>query len=136
MNTSSEFSSFAQNFLSSTEPSEVGLSENEGRKRTHPQLLKTIPGPDISSNLSFWGEEARDKLGTILNEYEDLFMKNKSDIGRCKIAKDRIELEPEAVPHREGAGRMSPDKAVKANPEVQNLLALALIQLSYLPGAG
>ena len=34
----------------------------------------------------------------ILNEYEELFMKNKADIGRCKIAKHRIELKPEAVP--------------------------------------
>ena len=45
MDTSSEFSSFAQNFMSSTELSEIGLSENEKRKRTDPQLLKAIPGP-------------------------------------------------------------------------------------------
>ena len=74
------------------------------------------------------GEEARDKLDVILTEYEDLFLKNKSDIGKCKIAKHRIELEPEAIPHREGARRMSPDKAAKANQEVRNLLALGLIQ--------
>ena len=135
MDTSSEFSSFAQNFLSSTEPSEAGLSDNEKPKRTDPQLLKAIPGPDLSSVLSSWGEEARNKLETILNEYEDLFMKNKSDIGRCKIAKHKIELEPEAIPHREGARRMSPDKAAKANQEVQNLLALGLIQPSYSPWA-
>ena len=62
-------------------------------------------------------------------------MKHKADIGRCKIAKHRIELEPEAIPHREGARRMSPDKAAKANQEVQNLLALGLIQPSYSPWA-
>ena len=62
-------------------------------------------------------------------------MENKSDIGRCKIAKHKIELEPEAIPHREGARRMSPDKAAKANQEVQNLLALGLIQPSYSPWA-
>ena len=135
LDTSSEFSSFAQNFLSSTEPSEMGLSENEKRKRTDPQLLKPIPGPDLSSVLSSWGEGARDKLASVLSEYDDLFMKNKSDIGRCKIAKHRIELEPEAIPHREGARRMSPDKAAKANQEVQNLLALGLIQPSYSPWA-
>ena len=135
LDTSSEFSSFAQNFLSSTEPSEMGLSENEKRKRTDPLLLKPIPGPDLSSVLSSWGEGARDKLASVLSEYDDLFMKNKSDIGRCKIAKHRIELEPEAIPHREGARRMSPDKAAKANQEVQNLLALGLIQPSYSPWA-
>ena len=135
LDTSSEFSSFAQNFLSSTESSEMGLSENEKRKRTDPLLLKPIPGPDLSSVLSSWGEGARDKLASVLSEYDDLFMKNKSDIGRCKIAKHRIELEPEATPHREGARRMSPDKAAKANQEVQNLLALGLIQPSYSPWA-
>ena len=103
--------------MSSTEPSEIDLSENENRKRTDPQLLKPIPGPDLSSVLSSWGEEAKDKLASVLSEYDDLFMKNKSDIGRCKIAKHRIELEPEAIPHREGARRMSPDKAAKANQE-------------------
>ena len=62
-------------------------------------------------------------------------MKHKADIGRCKKEKHRIELKPEATPHREGARRMSPDKAAKANQEVQNLLALGLFQPSYTPWA-
>ena len=57
--TSSEFSSFAQNFLSSTEPSEEELSEKDKRARTDPQLLKPIAGPDLSSVLSSWGEGGR-----------------------------------------------------------------------------
>ena len=57
LDTSSEYRSFAQNFLSSTEPSEIGLSENEKRKCTDPQLLKVIPGPDLSSVLSSWGKK-------------------------------------------------------------------------------
>ena len=133
--TSSEFSSFAQNFLSSTELSEEDMSENEKRAQTDTNLLKSIPGPDMSSVLSFWGEGARDQLAEVLNEYDDLFMKHKADIRKCTIAKHRIELEPEAIPHREGARRMSPDKAAKANQEVRNLLALGLIQPSYSPGA-
>ena len=131
--TSTEFSSFAQNFLFSTEMSEEGLSEKRGR--TDPQLLKPIPGPHLSSVLSFWGEGANDKLAEVLNEYDDLFMKHMADIGRCTITKHRIEQEPEAIPHREGARRMSPDKAAKANQEVRNLLALGLIQPSYSPWA-
>ena len=133
--TSSELSSFAQNFLSSTELSDEEVSENEKRAQTDLQLLKPIPGPDLSSVLSFWGEGARDQLAEVLNEYDDLFMKHKADIGKCTIAKHRIELEPEAIPHREGARRMSPDKAAKANQEVRNLLALGLIQPSYSPWA-
>ena len=62
-------------------------------------------------------------------------MKHKVDIGRCKIAKHRIEVEPDAIPHREGARRMSPEKAEKANNEVQNLLALGMIQPSFSPWA-
>ena len=133
--TRTEFSSFAQIFLSSTEISEEGLSENEKRERTDPQFLKPIPGPDLLSVLSFWGEGARNQLAEVLNEYDDLFMKYKADIGRCTIGKHRNELETEAIPHREGARRMSPDKAAKANQEVRNLLALGLIQPSYSPWA-
>ena len=102
------------------------------RVRTDPQLLKPITGPDLPSVLSFLRKRARDQLANVLNEYDDLFMKHKADIGRYKTAKHRIELEPEALPHREGARRMSPDKAAKANQEVRNLLVLGLIQPSYL----
>ena len=45
--TSTEFGSFAQTFLSSTETSEEGLSENEKCERTDPQLLKSVPSPDL-----------------------------------------------------------------------------------------
>ena len=135
--TSSEFSFFAlfRIFFSSTELSEEDMSESEKRAQTDPQLLKPIPGPDLSSVLSFWGESARDQLAKVFTEYDDLFMKHKADIGKRTIAKHRIELEPEAIPHREGARRMSPDKAAKANQEVRNLLALGLIQPSYSPWA-
>ena len=62
-------------------------------------------------------------------------MKRKPDIGRCTIAKHPVELEPGAVPHREGARRMSPEKAKRANQEVRNLLALGMIQPSLSPWA-
>ena len=132
MDTSLEFRTFAQHFLSSTELSEEGLSENEKRKGRDSQLFKVIPGPDLSSVLSSCGEEAGDKLEGILNKYADFFMKNKSDIGKCKFEKHGIELESEAAPHRKGARRMSLNKAAKANQEVQNWLAFGLIQPSYI----
>ena len=109
--------------------------ENAKRRRTDHHLLKTIPGPDHSFVLSLWGEEARDHLASVLRECDDLFMNDMTDIGQCKIAKHRIELEPDANPHREGARRMSPENAAKANQEVQNLLALGLIQTSNSPRA-
>ena len=60
-------------------------------------------------------------------------MKHKADIGRCTIAKQPNEMEPGAVPHREGARRMSPEKAEHANQEVRNLLALEILQPSLSP---
>ena len=108
LTSSSEFE-----FLSSTDPSEAGLSEREVRKRTDPELMAPIPGPDsqLLEIENIWGASACESLGNILNEFNDLFMKHKADIGRCTIANHMVEVEPGAVPHREGAGRMSPESA-------------------------
>ena len=62
-------------------------------------------------------------------------MKHKADIGRCTIANYPVVVEPGAIPHREGARRMSPEKAERANQEVRNLLALGMIQPSLSPWA-
>ena len=82
-----------------------------------------------------WGSTASDTLSKLLNEFDDLFMKFKADIGKCKIAKHPVDVEPGAIPHREGARRMSPDKAERANQEVRDLLALGMIQPSLSPWA-
>ena len=111
------------------------MSEREIRKRTDPDLLAPIPGPEsqLEEIQKLWGQIARDSLSNILTDFEDLFMKHKADIGRCTIAKHPVELEPGAVPHREGARRMSPEKAERANQEIRNLLALSMIQPSLSP---
>ncbi len=57
-----------------------------------------------------------------------VFAKNKADIGRCKLIEHRIDLE-------DGAGRMAPLKAEKANEEVRHFLSLDLIEPSYSPWA-
>ena len=62
-------------------------------------------------------------------------MKYKADIGQCKNAKHPVEIEPGAVPHREGARRLSPETAEHANQEVRDFLALGLIQTSLSPWA-
>ena len=62
-------------------------------------------------------------------------MKYKADIGKCKIAKHPMEVEPGAVPHSEGARRMSPEKAERDNCEVRDLLALGMNQPSLSPWA-
>ena len=138
INTSFEYTSSSEfEFLWSTDPSEPGLSERQVKKRTDPALLAPIPGPEaqLDEVRNLWGSTARDTLEKLLSEFGDLFMKYKADIGKCKIAKHPVELEPGAVPHREGARRMSPEKAEHANQEVRTLLALGMIQPSLSPWA-
>ena len=103
--------------MSSTDPSELGLSEREIKKRTDPALIAPIPGPEaqLDEVRNLWGPAASDTLDKLLKEFDDLFMKYKADIGKCQIAKHLVEVEPGAIPHREGARRMSPDKAERAN---------------------
>ena len=62
-------------------------------------------------------------------------MKHKADLGRCTIAKHPVDIEPGALPHREGARRVSPEKVERANQEVRNLLALGMIQPPLSPWA-
>ena len=115
LTSSSEFE-----FLSPTDPTKEGLSEREVRKRTDPELMAPVQGPESQlkevQNL-WWGPKASASLESILTEFDDLFMKHKADIGRCTIAKHPVELEPGAVPHREGARRMSPKKAERATQD-------------------
>ena len=134
IDTSSEYtSSSVFEFLSSTDPSEPSLSEREVKKRTDPVLLDPIPGPEVQL------DEVRNLWGSTLLKNSSvnliLSVKYKADIGKCKIAKHPVELEPVAVPHREGARRMSPEKTERANREVRDLLALGMIQPSSSPWA-
>ena len=48
------------------------------------------------------GEEDFEKLRDLLNRNADVFSKHKADIGCCNFVEHEIELEEEAVPHREG----------------------------------
>ena len=132
LTSSSEFE-----FLSSTDPTEEGLSDRKIRKRTDTELMAPIQGPEsqLKEVQDLWGSKASTSLKNILTELEDLFMKHKADIGRCTIAKHPVEVEPGAVPHRKGARRISPEKAERANQEVRNLLALGMIQPSLAPWA-
>ena len=131
-NSSSEFE-----FLSSTDPSELGLSEREVKKRTDPALIALIPGPEtqLDEKRNLWGSTASDTLSSFLTEFDDLSMKYQADISQCKIVKHTVEVEPGVVPNREGARRMSPDKAERANQEVRDSLALGMIQPSLSPWA-
>ena len=47
----------------------------------------------------------------VLNQNADVFSKHKADIGCCNFVEHEIELEEGAVPHSEGAGRMTSHKS-------------------------
>ena len=50
------------------------------------------------------------KLRDLLDRNAEVFSKHKADIGCCNFVEHEIELEEGAVPHREGARRMTPHK--------------------------
>ena len=81
------------------------------------------------------GSEADTSLENLLTEIDDLFMKQKADIGRCTRAKHPVEVELGTVPHREGARRMSQEEGERANQVVRNLLAFGMIKPSLSPWA-
>ena len=116
-NTDSQLTSSSEfEFLTSTDPTEADLSDRQIRKRTDSELMAPIQGPEsqLKEAQDLWGSKASTSLENILtsevNIFDDLFMKHKADICRCTIAKYPVEVEPGAVPHSEGARRMSPEK--------------------------
>ena len=135
---SSEYSSSTEvEFSLLTDPSEPGLLEREVKKRTYLALLAPNSGPEaqLDEVRNIWCSTARDTLATLIFAFDDIFTKYKADIGKCKIAEHPVELEPRDVPHREGARRMSPEKAERTNQKVRDLLALGMIQASLSPWA-
>ena len=56
------------------------------------------------------GEGDFESLREVLNRNADVFSRHKADIGCCNFVEHEIELEEGAVPHREGARRMTSRK--------------------------
>ena len=48
----------------------------------------------------------------------DVFSRHKADIGCCNFVEHEIELEESAVPHREGARRLTPHKSDACRKEI------------------
>ena len=81
------------------------------------------------------GEGDFEKLRDLLNRNADVFSKHKADIGCCNFVEHEIELEEGAVPHREGARRMTPHKSEAGRAEIDMLLEYDMIEPSKLPWA-
>ena len=65
----------------------------------------------------------------------EVFSRHKADIGCCNFVEHEIELEENAVPHREGARRMTPHKSDACRKEIETLLEYDMIEPSKSPWA-
>ena len=74
-------------------------------------------------------------LRAVLNWNVDVFSKHKADIGCCNFVEHEIELEEGAVPHREGARRITPHISEECRAEIEMLLEYDMIEPSKLPWA-
>ena len=74
-------------------------------------------------------------INDVLDRNEDVFSKHKADIGCCNFVEHEIELEESAVPHREGARRMTLNKSDACRKEIETLLDCEMIEPSKSPWA-
>ena len=81
------------------------------------------------------GEGDFELLREVLNRKADVFSRHKADIGCCNFVEHEIELEEGAVPHREGARRMTPHKSEACRAENEMLLEYDMIESSKSPWA-
>ena len=63
----------------------------------------------------------------MLDRNQDVFSRHKADIRCCDFVEHEIELEDSAVPHREGARRMTPNKSDAYRKEIKTFLEYDMI---------
>ena len=77
--------------------------------------------------------EQLEAIKDVLERNEDVFSKHKAEIGCCNFVEHEIELEESALPHREGARRMTPHKLDACRKEIETLLEYDMIEPSKSP---
>jgi transposase InsO family protein len=98
-----------------------------------PTAFATVPDLDQArKNLS---PEHFKEFRELLRQNEDLFSKNKTDIGLTTLAEHDIELIPGAQPFRETCRRQNPEKGKAAQETVDDLLRLGMAVESKSPFA-
>ena len=71
--------------------------------------------PDMERLREKMPPELFNELENLLKEYEPIFRKNKADLGgKCSVLELKIDMEPGAVPWKEGPRRMTPLKTEKS----------------------
>ena len=91
--------------------------------------------PEIEPLRGKVTDEQLEAIKDVLKRNEDVFSKHKADIGCCNFVEHEIKLEESAVPHREGARRMTPHKLVVCRKEIETLLEYDMIEPSKSPWA-
>ena len=79
--------------------------------------------------------EQLEAIMDVLDRNQDAFSRHKVDIGCCNVVELDIELEESAVPHREGARRMTPNESDACRKEIETLLEYDMIEPSKSPWA-
>ena len=88
--------------------------------------------PEIEHLRGKIAEGDFESLRAVLNRNADVLSKHKADIGCCNFVEHEMELEDGAIPHREGARRMTPHKLEACRAEIEMLLEYDMIEPSKL----
>ena len=72
-------------------------------------------------------DEQLEAIKDVLDRNQDVFSRHKADIGCCNFVEHEVELEESAVPHMEGARRMTPNKSDACRKEIETLLEYDMI---------
>ena len=89
--------------------------------------------PEIEHLRGKLTDEQLEVIKDVLERNEEVFSRHKADIGCCNFVEHEIELEENAVPHREGARRMTTHKSEACRKEIETLLEYDMIEPSKSP---
>jgi hypothetical protein len=84
----------------------------------------------VSVDFTGWSQAQVESLGSVLAEHQELFSKDKWDIGRCDALPFTITLKPGVEPVRQRAYRYSPKLTELVKIEIDRLLAAGIIRPS------
>ena len=91
--------------------------------------------PEIDHLRGKLTDQQLESIKDVLKRDEEVFSRHKADIGCCNFVEHEIELEENAVQHREGARRMTPHKSGACRKEIETLLEYDMIEPSKSPWA-
>ena len=97
------------------------------------QPNRFITCPRIEHLRRTLSETTMGRLERILSEHEDVFSKNKTDVGRVSDVQHEIRLKKGVEPHRESYRRLHPHKRECADRQIQEFLDKGFISPSQSP---